>query len=105
MWNAATGAALQGVFVVLRDSGGTRVGASFSDGGGTWVMRSPGPGRWALEASQLGYAPLRSEVVVGAGPTAPVELVLTERPIQLAGISTEGRSRCAGAPVAAAGRA
>jgi hypothetical protein len=64
----------------VRDAAGSRqITHAVTDEGGTFLLRDVAAGQWLLEARRVGYVPRTDPVLVRAGETTTVHLVLTDR--------------------------
>lgn len=92
---AESGAPIAGAFVVLQSPSGQRLDAGLSSSSGHFVVHAPGPGTYRLRSDRIGYASASSEPFELA-PDEDVSrrLEVTVRPVELAAMAVESRSRC-----------
>jgi hypothetical protein len=93
--DAASQAPVQGALVVLLDTGGRQVGGSLTDEGGSFRMRAPAPGRYALRAERIGFETVTSDPFeLSEGPAVRMDLEAAAKAVALEGIQVEGERRC-----------
>ena len=94
-----TGEPVQAALVLLIDDAGTQRAGVLTGTDGRFLLRAPGPGRYAAQAERIGYQPARSEPFDVDGVRG-VSVVLTLAPmaLELEGLHVEAQRRCAVGP-------
>jgi hypothetical protein len=91
----ATGKPLDGAFVVLLDSAGTKQGGLLTNREGRYFLRAPGPGRYTIRAERIGYASATSEpLVLAADETRVYDMSVSTQAIVLESIHVTAEQRC-----------
>jgi len=81
--------------VVLLDTAGRQVGGSLTDEGGSFRLRAPAPGRYALRAERIGFQTVTSTPFeLSEGPAVRMDLEAAAKAVALEGIRVEGERRC-----------
>jgi hypothetical protein len=94
-----SGAALQGVFVMLLDSTAQMRGAVLTDDKGVFAMRAPFAGTFTLRAERIGHqAASSTPVVLSPDEARTVDFSVTVAAIALAPVEVETRTRCIARP-------
>lgn len=87
--------AVPGVVVLLVNDAGITVVRTLGDARGTFVLRAPGPGRYALRTLRLGYRPVTtSSMSLGAGQDTTATLRLARVPVVLERVVVQARRAC-----------
>jgi hypothetical protein len=81
--------------VFLQDARGETRASAITDSAGAFVLRAPGPGRYALFARRIGYRPDRTSLLeLAADQVLDVDFLIAVRPLVLAPVSvTEAKMR------------
>ena len=95
----ATREPLQGAFVVLEDSSGTRHEGILTRPDGRFVLRAGEPGTYRAVAQMIGYASTRTDLFqLPAGQTVRRDIAAPVQAITLEGIEVSGEARCRSSP-------
>lgn len=92
----ANGLPVAGAIVRLLDDNGQERAQAVADSAGSFVMRRPATGEYALEATRIGYQPTRSPLLRFTGDTAvPLEILMSPAPVGLPGleVSVDARAK------------
>ena len=83
------------VALLLVDSAGTMVARGQTGGSGAFEMVAPAPGRYAIRALRVGFAPTASEVfTLGAETVHTVRIVLGGQRVTLPSVQVTDRAAC-----------
>lgn len=86
-------AGVPGADLALTDSAGTVVARVQADSAGGFRLPVPGPGEFQVDASRIGFSPIRALVMVGEREVVEVELRMSEEAIVLDPIVVVARRR------------
>ena len=93
--NTWTQEPVQGALVLLLDEEAEVRGGYLTDEEGRFLIPAPGPGRFFLRAERIGYRTATTPpFLLEKGETRAVSMVTEQAPVELEGLSVEGRSRC-----------
>jgi hypothetical protein len=86
---------VQGALVLLLDERAEVRGGFLTDEDGRFHIPAPGPGRFSLKAERIGFRTATTPpFALEKGETREVSLETVQVPVELEGLSVEGRSRC-----------
>ena len=86
---------VQGALVLLLDEKAEVQGGFLTDEGGRFQIPAPGPGRYSLKAERIGYrTTMTPPFLLETGETREVSMVTEQAPVELEGLSVEGKNRC-----------
>lgn len=86
---------VEGAFVRLLASDGSRAAATFTDRDGSFTLRAPEAGRYRLRVERLGYdGTTGAWFELGAAATLRRTVRLEPRPAALSDLEVEGKSEC-----------
>lgn len=98
------GGPIPGAIVILADSAGAERGRMLSSPIGSYLLRAPGPGRYALQVLRIGYPAFRGPAFeVPASGLVEVNATLPEDPIVLADLSVSAEDQTCHADESVAG--
>lgn len=86
---------VQGALVLLLDEESEVQGGFLTDEEGRFMIPAPGPGRFSLQAERIGYRTTATPpFLLEEGQTRVVSMLTAQVPVELGGLTVEGRSRC-----------
>jgi hypothetical protein len=93
--DGASGLPVNGAFVVLEDSAGTRADAVLSNSDGAFTLEAPAAGPYRLVVELIGFQTTRTGLfAVPATGAVEQQVRLETRAVDLLGIQVEARPRC-----------
>ncbi|MGW8268459.1 MAG: carboxypeptidase-like regulatory domain-containing protein [Longimicrobiales bacterium] len=93
--DAETQEPVQGALVLLLEDNAEVRGGFLTNEDGRFLIPAPGAGRYSLKMERIGYRTVTTPpFLLEDGETREISMVMVQAPVELEGLSVEGRSRC-----------